>query len=384
MKITINSNALSQALSTAISVLNSKHILPICDNVMFDATDPDDTKIHMTDGNNFISIKVNFTSDQNDKFLVNYLELYNYLKLLPETPIFLKHDPENLITVVTLDKREQTKIPGDDPDNFLFALAQVSGTPEVSVIVDSEHLEKAVDIAYRFLAKDEIGPLLYCYLNFSGEAIQVISTNRHVVSQCTLSAKSNEGSILVGEEFKRLTKELSGDASIVIHNRKYRVFDDRIDFFASHADEKYPDTTHLIKYPSSFIKVDRKELLSAVKKAEIFSNKEDRRAEFKVDKGKLKVSSVDVMTNKSFDTEIACVNDGIQDPFSIYFRLSYMEECLNVYNDDHVKIHLNNNRSKPAYILTENSGIFLLIMPVIPPEDILKQENDSKAKPSTV
>lgn len=343
---------------------------------MFDATDPDDKKIHMTDGNNFISIKVNFSSDKDDKFLVSYPELFNYVKLLPDAPIELNHNPSKLITVVSFNKKEKAEISSDSPDDFLFALGQVSGSPEISVIVDTNHLKKAVDMAYQFVAKDEIGGLLYCHLKFDGESMNVISSNRHVLSQYTIHAKSNEGSILVGEEFKRLAKALSGDASIVIHDRKYRVFDDHIDFFASHVDEKYPDTAPFMKYPLSFIKVDREELLNVVKKAEVFSNKESRRATFQINKGKLKISSMDIATNKSYDTKITCVNSGVREPFLIWFNLFYMNQCLDLYDESSIRIHMFNDHTKAGYILGEDKNKFVLIMPMIPVEE----EDDSNTE----
>jgi DNA polymerase-3 subunit beta len=131
-------------------------------------------------------------------------------------------------------------------------------------------------------------------------------------------------------------------------------------------DEKFPDYESVIpKDNDKELKVDRKELLAAVKRVSIFSNKTTQQVAIKTEKSKLVITTEDPEKASKAHEELEVSYEG--DSIEIGFNASYLKDVLSHINSQETILKLNTPISASLFYPEKNSEdetVSMLLMPI--------------------
>ena len=112
--------------------------------------------------------------------------------------------------------------------------------------------------------------------------------------------------------------------------------------------------------------IDRKSLLSAIRRILPFASMSSQLIRFRLDAGGLELSSEDLDFATSAKERLVCTYNG--QPLQIGFRGDFLNEILNSINTDEIKILLGDPSRAGIIVPTiqpENEDVLMLIMPLL-------------------
>lgn len=371
MRFTLSSSALSGRLQNLSKVISAKTSLTILQSFLFEVKDNVLT-IVASDSENVMQTQLNLDeSDGNGVVAFPSRTVMDAVKELPEQPLTFDVNLETFETLVNYQNGVY-RFTAQSAEAYPQTTALPDGAR--SFIIDAGSLID--NIARTIFATDnnEIRPAMNgIYFDLLTDNLSFVASDGHKLVRCrnySITSETPASFILPKKPATLLRNVLDrngGDVTV-------RFNDNTAEF--TFADGKltcrliegvFPNYNAAIpKDNTNELTIDRKALLSAIRRVLPFASMSSQLVRFKLKDGALEISSEDLDFATSADERVICEFNGV--PMQIGFRGDFFTEILNAIDTDEVKILLG-DPSRAGIVLPatqpEGEDVLMLIMPLL-------------------
>ena len=371
MRFTISSSVLNSRLQILAKAINSKSTLRVLDCFLFECKNQ---SLHITasDTENTLQTTIALdTLEGEGRFAVPNKNMLDALKELPEQPLTFDID----LDTHTISLSYQNGVsrfafqPCDEyPAIESNAEGRTSLTMTSSILLDS--------IARSLFATDnnDVRPVMNgIYFDITDGKLALVATDGHKLVRnliFNVDAETTTSFILPKKPATLLRNSLSKDDSEVIIEFTQRnaefVFGEYT-LICRLIEGRYPNYNAVIPQGNpNELTVDRKSLLSTIKRVLPFASASSQLVRLSIESGKLTVSSEDIDFATSAKESILCDYNGMN--LNIGFGGNTLLEILNSLDSEEVCLKLADpSRAGVVTPVTqpENQEILMLIMPMI-------------------
>lgn len=371
MRFTLSSTALNSRLQTLSKVINSKSSLSILESFLFQVQNGQLT-ITASDNDNVMRTSLPLDEFDNDgNFAIPSHTVLDAVKELPEQPLTFD---------VNLDTYEV--MVGYQNGQYQFSALNAEEYPQAKTIADDAHtvtINSQVmceNINRTAFATDnnEIRPVMNgIYFDFTPDALAFVASDGHKLVRCRyygIKSESPASFILPKKPAMLLRNVLdkTDDDVIVKFNNNSAEFHFKNGMLSCRLIEGvFPNYNAAIPAdnPNELV-IDRKALLSAIRRVLPFASMSSQLIRFHLDNGNLELSSEDLDFATSAKENLVCQYNG--QALQIGFRGDFFTEILNAITTDDVKIMLGDPSRAGIVMPTsqpENEDVLMLIMPLL-------------------
>lgn len=368
MKISTSKTELQLALQKLSKATPTRSTLPILSCVLFDVQDSG-TILRTTDLEITIVINLPTSVETSGSVAIPLQTLLDITNELPEnTRITISSNENNKIELVTdLGTYDVMGKPSEEYPTI----------PEVdnrkSVGISSEALNELIKNTSFAVSRDDLKPALTGVLFRFGEStLTGVATDGHrLVEYIRKDYKADEflGDVIIPKKFlSLLSSTLTKDSSIQLWmgDNHMTAAVDGDTYFTRIIDERFPDFNSVIpKDNDKELIVDRNEILAAVKRVSIFSNRSTRQIALHLSKDQIKIKTED--PEKSSKGEEKINGDFSGEDLIIGYNASYLKDILSHVKNDKINIKLKTPISAALFNPTEeleNEKLTMLLMPI--------------------
>lgn len=371
MRFTLSSTALNSRLQTLSKVINSKSSLSILESFLFQVQNGQLT-VTASDNDNVMRTSLPLDEFDNDgNFAIPSHTVLDAVKELPEQPLTFE---------VNLDTYEV--MVGYQNGQYQFTALNAEEYPQAKVIADDAHtvtINSQVmceNINRTAFATDnnEIRPVMNgIYFDFTPDALAFVASDGHKLVRCRYYGikSENPASFILPKKPAMLLRNVldkTDDDVIVKFNNNSAEFHFKNGMLSCRLIEGvFPNYNAAIPSdnPNELI-IDRKALLSAIRRVLPFASMSSQLIRFHLDNGNLELSSEDLDFATSAKENLVCQYNG--QTLQIGFRGDFFTEILNAITTDDVKILLGDPSRAGIVMPTsqpENEDVLMLIMPLL-------------------
>jgi len=370
MKFQVSSTALLKSLQRIAGVLNSSNTLPILDNFLFDVREGE-LVVSASDLETTMVTSMEIDAKDSIRVAVPAKLILDSLKNFPEQPLTFTVD----------DKTFGIEI---STDNGKFKLAGHSGeefpkTPNLDdptrVTIDSAALTDAINYTLFATGNDELRPVMSgVFFEFGPDHLRFVATDAHKLVRYSRSDFKADGlaSFIVPKKPLNLLKgnlgTVDGEVQIEYNEMNVRFALDGITMVSRLIDGKFPNYEAVIPAQNpNRMTIGRADILSAIRRASIYSNKTTHQVRLKLAGSELTVSAEDLDFSSDSFERLTCSYDG--EDMEIGFNSRFIIDMINHLGSDEISLELSApNRAgilKPADGSADGEDILMLVMPVM-------------------
>ena len=372
MRFTLSSTALSSRLQTLAKVINSKNSLPILESFLFQIHNGQIT-ITASDSENVMQTSMPLDEfDAEGDFAIPNRTILDAVKELPEQPLTFE---------VNLDTYEVTV--GYLNGLYHFTAQNAQEYPQSEPLTDDVHvitMDAGVlceNINRTLFATDnnEIRPVMNgIYFDLTADCLAFVASDGHKLVRCrTYHIKSETpASFILPKKPANLLKnglgKESGDVVVKFNGRAAEIRFAEGLLRCRLIEGVFPNYNAAIpKDNPNELTIDRKALLSAIRRILPFASMSSQLVRFRLEAGKLEVSSEDLDFATSAKETLVCEYNG--QPLQIGFRGDFLTEILNSIDTEEIKVQLG-DPSRAGIVLPvtqseKNEDVLMLIMPLL-------------------
>ena len=371
MKFKLSSTSLNNSLQTLAKVIASKNTLPILESFLFEVngnvltiTGSDNENVMRTtlpllesDGNGVIAIPSRTTLD--------------VVKELPEQPLAFDIDTNTFNVEVTYQNGKYNFTAQDGT-----AYPKPEGVSEgTSVItIPANILNANITRSMFAIGSDDMRPVMNgLYFDLQTTGLSIVASDGHKLVRnviSTITGATPAAFILPKKPATLLKNVLPKDNSDVVI--KFGTNSAEIIFAGGTLtcrliEGRYPNYSSVIPESNpNQLTIDRLSLLSALRRVLPFASESTQLIRFKLEAGKLEISSEDIDFSTSAKEAVNCDYTG--NNMSIGFKGGSMTDILNSLESDEVTIQLA-DPSRAGLILPsvqpESADVLMLLMPML-------------------
>lgn len=371
MRFTLSSTALNSRLQTLAKVISSKNSLSILESFLFRVHNGQ-IDITASDSENVMDTSLPLDEfDTDGDFTIPSHTILDAVKELPEQPLTFD---------INLDTYEVTI--GYQNGEYQFTAQGADEYPMTQAIGDDAHTIAlkgsmlADNIARTIFATDnnEIRPVMNgIYVDLTPECLAFVASDGHKLVRCRYSDIKSEtpASFILPKKPAQLLRAVldkSDDDVIIRFNgnaAEFRFKSGKL--YCRLIEGVFPNYNAAIPADNpNEVVIDRKSLLSAIRRVLPFASMSSQLIRFKVENGNLELSSEDLDFATSAKEDLVCQYNG--QPMQIGFRGDFFTEILNAISTDDIKIFLGDPSRAGIIVPTsqpENEDILMLIMPLL-------------------
>lgn len=291
--------------------------------------------------------------------LIDYSRLISTIKLLPEQPITIKC---NNNFEVTLEAENSTyRLTGENPIDFPKTPV-VLHTGELEI--NSNDLGNALEMCLPFASKDELRPAMTgIYFGF-GEGV-IASTDAHVLVTYNINIEEAGHIILCQEAALYLKKVVTGDSIKIAYNREYIEFKigEHLTVIGKVIDERYPSFQSVIPDNNFKLEINRKDLLTTIKRIKPFVSSITYQCEFNMSEEEgLIVTGKDWDYGNECKEQVNATYNGEQ--MQIGLNVKFLMTILPKIKDNDLVFSFS-SPDKPALIQADDKPFLFLVMPIM-------------------
>lgn len=371
MRFIISSTALSSRLQTLSRVISNKNSLPILDSFLFEVSNGQLT-LTTSDSENVMQTTIQTDECEGDgAFALTSQTILDAMKELPEQPLqFSVNIDQATITIIYQGGEYNfTILNADEYPRMHSTLDNVNViTLDASVLCDN------INRSAFAMGSDELRPVMNgIYFDLGADALSIVASDGHkLVRNRNLTVKSETpASFILPKKPALLLKNVlgkdGGDVVIKFDNRNAEIrFADGI-LTCRLIEGRYPNYNSVIPQNNpNQLTIDRKGLLSALKRVLPFGSKSSQLVKFRLDAGTLELSSEDIDYATKAKETIICDYNGQK--MCIGFKGSSLTEILGNLDGDEVVIELA-DPSRAGIIVPaqqpEKEDVLMLLMPML-------------------
>ena len=371
MEFTLSSTALSSRLQTLAKVISGKNSLPILDSFLFNVNNGQLT-LTTSDSENMMQTSLTLDSQEGEgSFALQSQTVLDAMRELPEQPLRFSVDLAQATITISYQGGEYnfTTLNADE-------YPRMQPMPEnVNVItIDAGVLASSLNRSIFATAQDELRPVMNgIYFDLTPDALAIVASDGHkLVRNKNFAIKSEApASFILPKKPANLLKNIlgkdGGDVVIKFDERNAEIhFADGL-LVCRLIEGRYPNYNSVIPQSNpNQLTIDRRLLLSALRRVLPFGSKSSQLVKFKLAAGSLELSSEDIdYATKAHET-LAC--DYAGQNMSIGFKGSSLTEILSNLDGDQVNIELA-DPSRAGIIVPveqpENEDVLMLLMPML-------------------
>ncbi|MCS7073223.1 MAG: DNA polymerase III subunit beta [Bacteroidia bacterium] len=370
MNFIVSSSELLRHVGTVVGVVPAKSVLPIVQNILFDIRDTV-LELTATDLENSMRTSLSIES-QGGKILIALPArlLVDTLKALPEQPLTISIHEESFKVDITTENGRYS-LNGQNGADF----------PKINIADDTTSITMPLPVLIKSIQKtifaastDEMKLAMSgVYFDFRKTGATIVATDAHRLVQYSRSDVSVEQEInfILPQKALRLLTTAAGNSLEPV----------RIDYNTSNAffrfgstllicrliDAKYPDYRGVIpaSSPNRAI-LTKKELLAALKRMDIYSNKSTHLGRFKLNGNLLVLRAEDIEFANEAKENLSCMYEG--EDMEIGFNLSLMTDVIANIETEELVIELG-SPGRAAVIKPstqeEHENLLMLVMPIM-------------------
>ena len=223
-------------------------------------------------------------------------------------------------------------------------------------------------------AQEELRPVMNgIFFDLTADALAIVATDGHkLVRNKNFNIKSETpASFILPKKPATLLKNVlskdCGDVNIKFDDSSAEISFANNILRCRLIEGRYPNYNSVIPQDNpNKLTIDRKGLMSALRRVLPFASESSQLVRFRVESGRLELTSEDIDFATSAKESIACEYNGV--PLSIGFKGSSMQEVLGNLNCDDIVLALA-DPSRAGIIVPatqpENEDILMLIMPML-------------------
>jgi DNA polymerase-3 subunit beta len=371
MRFTLSSTALSSKLSALSKVINSKNALPILGDFVFEIND---NILYLTasDSENVMKSQLELTeSDGACRFAISNNFLLEAVKGLSEQPItFDVNQEENLVKISY--QNGLFNLPIENADEFPMAqpIDESANTISIPNAILAENIVRTIFAT----AQDELRPVMNgIFFDLNADCLAIVASDGHkLVRNKLFTIKSEQpASFILPKKPANLLKNLlgkdGGDVLIRFDGRNAEINYGDGTLQCRLIEGRFPNYNSVIPQNNpNEIRVDRLQLLAALRRVQPFANDSSNLIRFHVDGSTLQLDAEDYDFSKTATERMTCEYNG--NPMSIGFKGSAFIEVLNNFDCTDVLILLA-DPSRAGLVIPseqpENQDVLMLLMPML-------------------
>ena len=371
MKFTVSSSALNSQLQNLSKVINSKNTLAILDCFLFDVKESKLT-ITASDSENMMKSSISLeSSDMEGKFAIVNRTILDAMKELPEQPLTFDVNMEDFKVDVHYQNGSYQFTAQDGEEYPYF---EPIGSNCNVITINEGLLASNLTRSLFATASDELRPVMNgIYFDQRENYLAIVASDGHkLVRNKNLEVKSSSAcSFIIPKKPATLLKNAmsKADATVEVkfNESKAEITFEEGTLSCRLIEGKYPKYESVIptNNPNEII-IDRKGLLSALKRVLPFASESSELIRFNIEAGKIQLISEDIDFSTSAQEALICDYSGMG--MSIGFKGSSLLEILNNLSCNEITISLAD--PSRAGIITpttqlENENVLMLLMPML-------------------
>jgi DNA polymerase III subunit beta len=369
MKLTASSTDLLKHLNVAAGAIGGAAVLPILEDFLFTIRKKVLT-ISASDLETSISTTMEVVADEDFQVAIPGKILLDTLKALPTQPITISVDADTNGVDIT-SSYGKYRMAGEDAADYPSFPAE-EGVASISV--NSDVLASAIEKTAFAASTDELRPAMTgVYFQIEKSKLVCVATDAHKLVRFTSNQLTGDAvaSFIIPRKTLNLLKNAlpAGQSVQVAFNKGHAFFSwGTVHIVTRLIDAKFPDYNAIIPVNNADeLIVQRKDLLSSLKRISIFSNKTTNQVFFAIADKEINLRTQDIDFQNEANETLASSYAGEQQ-FEIAFNAKFLIEILGVMDTDEIKLNMN-GASRPV-ILTDTAGngdydLMMLVMPVM-------------------
>ena len=371
MRFTLSSSVLNSRLQTLSKVINSKNSLQILDCFLFECHDGE---IHITASDNENTMKTAIHLDAQEgegRFAIPNRMILDALKELPEQPLTFDVNTDSYTVTISYQNGEYNFVCQNADEYPLPAT-----TLEESTVINMQASILSDCISRTIFATDnnEVRPVMNgIYFDLTTDHLSIVATDGHkLVRNIHLNVRNDMPAsfILPKKPATLLRNSLAKDDSevtICFTSKNAQITFGETTLICILIEGRYPNYNSVIPTDNpNILTLDRRTLLSAIKRVLPFASASSQLIRFGIESGKVEVSSEDIDFATSAKEALICDYGGQK--MSIGFRGDSLIEILNSLDSEEVSIKLADpSRAGVVVPVTqpENQEVLMLVMPML-------------------
>ncbi len=369
MNFTINSKYLFNILNKISGIINTNNVYPILENFHFKCQD-NILKITSSDMQTYMStnIYINNTIKYNT-FVIPAKILLDTLKAMPDQEIDFKKN-NNIIEIKSL--MGIYKIPiGKGEDYPIAPIIDLNEKIKINNLLFSEIIKSVPFI----VNDDELRPSISGVLcEIKDNKINFVSTDGHRLIKFSINNDNNAvaNSFIIPIrvfntlKYNIINKNIEEYLSINCNEKLLSININNILLISRLIEEDFPNYNAVIPTDNNNeIIINKNEILNALKRGFIYSNKINYQINFKITNDKMIIDAENKEFLSSSSENIRCSYNGKY--IEIGFNAKSLMEMINVISDSHIKMKISTN-DNPILLMPfnqkDNIELIMLIMPL--------------------
>ena len=367
MKFSTSKNELQSALQKLSKATPSRSTLPILNSVLISVSE-NETNIKSTDLEITVIVKLPASIESVGSVAAPLQMLSNITNELPdETRVSFDVDGENKISIST--EYGNYDIVGKPAEEF-------PNTPTIEtenvIEIEAGVLKDIINKTVFAVSRDDLKPALTGVLfKFLNNNLVAVATDGHrlVKYERTNNENTNDfGDIIVPKKFLNLVMGglSDGNIKLSIGENHLTTIVGEDQYFTRIIDEKFPDFDGVIpKDNDKNFMVNKKTLLSAVKRVSIFSNKSTHQIALNLNNESALVSTEDPEQSTKAKENIKGEYSG--EDIMVGYNAAYLKDVLSHVDDDDVVVKLKSPISAALFLpkkQKDNTNLTMLLMPI--------------------
>ncbi len=371
MRFSLSSSALSNNLGILSKVISNKNSMPILGCFLFEIQDGQLT-ITASDSENVLkAINPLDESDGDGVFAVDSQKILDAVRELPEQPLTFDVNIENN-TICVVYQNGMYNFTTQNADEY--PRIQFAPTEVTTITMNSGVLLNNISRTLFATASEELRPVMNgIYFDITSDYMAIVASDgsKLVRNRNFVVKTETPTSFILPKKPATLLKNIlnkeSGDVVIQFDNRSAMISFPEGKLTCRLIEGRYPNYNSVIPQDNpNHLRVERKMLISALRRVMPFASESSQLVRFKVEMGKLELSSEDIDFATSARESMVCEYEGI--PMQIGFKGSSMTEILNNIDSEEVIIELADPSRAGVVVPSEqpeNEEVLMLVMPML-------------------
>ena len=364
----IKTEKLLLALQQTVKVIPTRSTKPILGCALFNFSD----SLKISASNQETSINTNIEIDSKDKNEIVAIPIGRLLEItsnLKDNELEFILLGNNKVEIKT--SNGSFSITGQDYQEFPPDPIMNEST---SISLNMESLIEIIDFTKNSVSKDDLKPALQGVL-FKIDSSQIlgVSTDGHRLSRIIIKNENDqtkEHEIIIPLKFLTLLNSFidkKDKIELEISENYISVSHKKQTIFSRIIKDTYPDYEKVVPLDNNKqLTINRENLIEAIKRVSIFSNRSTKQITFKINKNETTIQTEDA-ENAASGKETVQSSFSDESEFKIGFNANFIIEALNNITQNNVTIFLNTPLS--AAILAEKEEAnhkdkLLLLMPI--------------------
>ena len=348
MKFVVDKNILQDALLQVSKIVPNRSTMPILNCALF-AVSGNRLIIKSTNLDTYISSEIDINTGEDGSICIPVIKLNEILSALPDCELNFSISANGKITIN--NNVGNYSIMALNPEEFPSEpiLESIS-----NIDIEAKLMQNMINNTLYAASKDDLKPVLQGVLfNIENNTITGVATDGHRLVKTTNSVDGdyNQKVIVPSKFLSALMDNLKSNQNISLQlsDNHIMVQLTNINIISRIIKDQYPDFESVIPYENNKeVRIDKHNLIDAVKRVSIFSNKTTKQISLSFSDGEATISTEDPDNITSAKEIIQCDYEG--ENIIIGYNAVFLLEILKKQNGSTITIKLENSLTAGIFI----------------------------------